>query len=277
MATVAFNPPPCMYAESDVKLIRSIDGHDISTMCTIPFSVIQENELCTIDSYTSQQKCIIYSHGNAEDIQQIKSFASYMADNFDCIVLTWDPVGFGKSTPGTPTEDNMYSAIEAVYNHATEKLKIPTDKIILIGRSLGSAPTLHMASREYAQCHAVVLISPLASGFRTFAKPTSVGNRVCCILDSLFCPNINLIGRVRAPLCIVHGQQDTVVPVHNALELQEKVSFKYKFEPLLIDSATHNDIITKHQQRLLMYLETFFVYCDRFNQSQEPYSTLDSV
>lgn len=272
IASVAFNPPPCTYSEKNVKKIRTIDGDEICMRLIAPFSVIHPHDTCTIDSYCGEQRCILYSHGNAEDLHMVEAELARLADELDVNFMTWDPVGFGKSTEGTPTETNMQNAIEAVYDYATVKLRIPQSQITLMGRSIGTAPTIYLASRAYCECASVILLSPLASGVRTMVKPSTIGQKLCTLLDPLFCPSIQYIKKIRAPVAIVHGRADNVIPIHNSEELYEAIRDTNRFEPLYIENAGHNDITTNHQQKLLMYMETFLAHCDKQKQAREDYS-----
>lgn len=272
IASMAFNPPPCTYSDKNVKKIRTVDGDWICMRLIAPFSVIHPHDTCTIDSYCGEQRCILYSHGNAEDLHMIEAELARLADELDVNFITWDPVGFGRSSEGTPTEKNMQTGIEAVYDYATVTLRIPQSSITLMGRSIGTAPTIYLASRAYCQCASVILLSPLASGFRTIVKPSTVGRQICSVMDSIFCPSIQYIKNIRVPVAIVHGRDDNVIPIHNAEELYAAVDCMDRFEPLYLEKAGHNDITSKHQQKLLMYIETFLAYCDKQKQAREEYT-----
>lgn len=64
-----------------------------------------------------------------------------------------------------PTEQNTYSDIEAVYRCLEEKYGVKEQDVILYGQSVGSGPTLELASR-LSNPRAVVLHSAIASGVR---------------------------------------------------------------------------------------------------------------
>ena len=53
-------------------------------------------------------------------------------------VLAFDYRGFGRN-PGTPSESGVYADAETAYRHLTEQRGVPPERIILAGRSLGSA------------------------------------------------------------------------------------------------------------------------------------------
>lgn len=64
-----------------------------------------------------------------------------------------------------PSEQNTYSDIEAVYRCLEEKYGVKEQDVILYGQSVGSGPTLELASR-LPNLRAVVLHSAIASGLR---------------------------------------------------------------------------------------------------------------
>ena len=64
-----------------------------------------------------------------------------------------------------PTEQNTYADIEAVYRCLGEKYGVKEEDVILYGQSVGSGPTLDLATR-LPKLRAVVLHSPILSGLR---------------------------------------------------------------------------------------------------------------
>lgn len=64
-----------------------------------------------------------------------------------------------------PSEQNTYADIEAVYRCLVEKYGAKEEDVILYGQSVGSGPTLDLATR-LPNLRAVVLHSPILSGVR---------------------------------------------------------------------------------------------------------------
>ena len=64
-----------------------------------------------------------------------------------------------------PSEQNTYSDIEAAYRCLVEKYGTKEEDIILYGQSVGSGPTLDLATR-LPNLRAVILHSPIMSGLR---------------------------------------------------------------------------------------------------------------
>ena len=70
---------------------------------------------------------------------------------------------YGAST-GAPTEQNIYADVEAAWRCLTERYGVSTEQIVLYGQSIGTVPTVDLASR--VKVAGVVLHSPLTSGVR---------------------------------------------------------------------------------------------------------------
>ena len=64
-----------------------------------------------------------------------------------------------------PTECNTYADIDAAYKCLKEKYGVNDEQLILYGQSVGSGPTLDLASR-LSNLRGVVLHSPILSGLR---------------------------------------------------------------------------------------------------------------
>lgn len=64
-----------------------------------------------------------------------------------------------------PSEQNTYADIEAAYRCLVEKYGAKEEDVILYGQSVGSGPTLDLATR-LPKLRAVVLHSPIMSGLR---------------------------------------------------------------------------------------------------------------
>lgn len=64
-----------------------------------------------------------------------------------------------------PTELNTYADIDAAYKCLKEQYGVKDEQLILYGQSVGSGPTLDLASR-LPNLRGVVLHSPILSGMR---------------------------------------------------------------------------------------------------------------
>ncbi|KAF5199966.1 Alpha/beta hydrolase domain-containing protein 17C [Thalictrum thalictroides] len=107
---------------------------------------------------------LLYSHGNAADLGQMQELFIELRAHLRVNIMSYDYSGYGASS-GKPSEFNTYYDIEAVYNCLKSEYNIKQEDIILYGQSVGSGPTLHLASR-LQRLRAVVLHSAILSGIR---------------------------------------------------------------------------------------------------------------
>ena len=209
-----FLPPVTEYRDtsSTVKL-RSRDGVEIS-------ATYLPNPDAT---YT-----ILFSHGNAEDLGTLApELESMRALGFS--VFAYDYHGYGTSG-GKATEQNAYEDIDAAYNHLTQVLKVPPDRIIAHGRSLGGAVAIDLASRK--PLGGLIIESSFVSAFRVVT-----GYRIFPF-DKF--RNLDKIEHVRCPVLVIHGRQDEVIPFWHGEQL-----FELANEPktnFWVDGAGHNNL-----------------------------------
>lgn len=193
-----------------------------------------------------QKRLILYSHGNSEDIRGISADCQFLAESLDVYLIAYDYVNYGLSSSGVTAEDNLLGAAKAVHSFCIEHLR--ASRIVLFGRSIGSAPTVALAACT-AQYTGVVLMSAFASGVRTLRVSKYIPEKMLSYMDTIFCPNLNNIKLVSAPVLIVHGQQDDIVPVCNAYALLGNIPTRFQTQCLFLGTANtavgHNDILEK--------------------------------
>ena len=74
------------------------------------------------------------------------AFAIMIAYYFTVNVVIYDYTGYGISS-GTPTEQKLNDDLLNVLAFTVNRLKIPLNKVFLWGYSLGSGPTIDLASK----------------------------------------------------------------------------------------------------------------------------------
>ncbi|KAK8550485.1 hypothetical protein V6N13_119004 [Hibiscus sabdariffa] len=107
---------------------------------------------------------LLYSHGNAADLGQLHELFIELRAHLRLNIMSYDYSGYGGSS-GKPTELNTYYDIEAVYKCLKKEYGIKQEDLIVYGQSVGSGPTLHLASR-LQRLRGVVLHSAILSGIR---------------------------------------------------------------------------------------------------------------
>lgn len=182
-----------------------------------------ENLIITADDKTKVQlwykkakehhPTVVYFPGNAQSIgNRSNRFAEIAKTGFGVLAVSYR--GYGQSE-GFPSEDGLYSDARAAMSYATTQLNIPSRQMILYGESLGTAVATYAAT-EYA-IGGLILDSPplsiLARGEELYPYVP-----VSWLLKDVF-PTVERIKDIDAPLLILHGSADSVVPVEHGKKL----------------------------------------------------------
>lgn len=175
---------------------------------------------------------MLYSHGNAADLGQIYQLLIQLSLHLGVNIMGFDYSGYGQSS-GKASEEDTYADIEAAYKCLQERYGVKEEQTILYGQSVGSGPTLELATRLPA-ARAVVLHSPILSGLRVLYPP----------LKKTFWfdiyKNIDKIPLIDCPVLVIHGTEDEVVDCSHGRQLWELC--KDKYEPLWVKGGNHCDL-----------------------------------
>jgi fermentation-respiration switch protein FrsA (DUF1100 family) len=126
-------------------------------------------------------------------------------------VFAFDYRGFG-SNGGTPSEDGLYEDASSAYQYLTRNLRVPSSRIILAGRSLGTAVAVDLATRVPAA--GLLLFSPIDSVPAAAARlyPWAPARW----LSHYQFDSRGKAGRITAPVMMIHGSGDRYLPMADA-------------------------------------------------------------
>jgi pimeloyl-ACP methyl ester carboxylesterase len=186
---------------------------------------------------------LLFSHGNAEDIGRNVDFFE-LANEHGFGIFAYDYRGYGQSD-GNAGEKNTYQDITAAYRYLTETLQIPPQRILILGRSVGSGPSTWLATQQPAA--GLILESPFVSAFRVVTKYK--------ILPFDRYDNLGRIKNIKCPLLIIQGKEDEVVGFWHGPMLYEAAN-----NPKMnywVESAGHNDLLWVAGEQYWKTLERF--------------------
>jgi uncharacterized protein len=189
----------------------------------------EQERIRTWRLHGSLSDAIVYFGGNAEDVSyNIGEFGDWFPQHAVYLV---NYRGYGGSS-GSPNEAALYSDAQAVFDfvaaeHAT---------VSLIGRSLGAAIAVHLATRRHVARLALVTpfdsLRSLASDFYPIF-PTSL------LLKDTY-DAIGFAGRVRAPALVLVAEHDEIIPRRSSERLADALGGPRAVR--IIDGTGHNTI-----------------------------------
>ena len=148
---------------------------------------------------------VIYFQGNAEGLAaRVGRFTWLTADGTGLLALCYR--GYGGST-GKPTEDGLIRDAVAAYDFA--RARYPAERIVLFGESLGTAVAVALAAGH--EIGALILDAPFTSAAEVGAAAYPFAPVRWLMKDKF--RSDERIGRVTAPLLVMHGEQDRIVPI----------------------------------------------------------------
>jgi len=183
---------------------------------------------------------IIFFHGNGEiasDYDDIGPIYNQHGLNF----LVVDYRGYGKSG-GSPNVSALLNDVHPVFSYIREWMnrKARTGPIWIMGRSLGSAAALELASHHSNECsgliiesgfaHTVDLLSRIGIDTRPFADKTDAA-----------ITNVDKIAKYNKPTLIIHAEHDHIIPLSHGKDLYERSPAAIK-DLQIINGADHNTI-----------------------------------
>ena len=155
---------------------------------------------------------LIYFHGNAGHIgHRGHKVRPYLDAGYGVLLVSWR--GYG-GNPGSPTEQGFYDDARAAYDFMAAEGVAPA-RLIVYGESIGGGPAVQLAAER--DIGALVLEAP-------FTSAADVAQRAYWFLPARYMlldryEIKSKIGDIGAPLFIVHGERDRVVPVDMGREL----------------------------------------------------------
>jgi fermentation-respiration switch protein FrsA (DUF1100 family) len=154
---------------------------------------------------------IVYFHGNGGALRfRVERFRRLIADGIGLLALEYR--GYG-GLAGSPTEAGLIADGQAAYRFAAARY--PARQVVLWGESLGSGVAVAIAAEH--PVGRVILEAP-------FTSAVAVGARhywylpVSLLMKDQFRSD-SRIGKVTAPVMIMHGVHDQVVPYAMAEQL----------------------------------------------------------
>ena len=146
--SMIFLPPSASYEDTEEILKVSVTSDEQISALYLPNPEA---------AYT-----LLYIHGNAEDLGDIRSRLEEMR-SWGFSVFAYDYRGYGTSD-GKPGEQNAYGDVNAAYAYLTEQLQVSAAEVIVYGRSVGGGSAIELASRESVA--GLILESAFTSAFR---------------------------------------------------------------------------------------------------------------
>ncbi len=184
---------------------------------------------------------ILFFHGNGE-IATDYDFIGPTYQQMGVNLFVVDYRGYGKSS-GQPSFSNMITDAHTIYQQFRKYLVTNsfTGPVSLMGRSLGSASAIELASHYQDQLACLIIESGFAYTYNLL-KRLGIPSSVLPPEREEDVSTIPLIKKVKIPTLIIHGENDMIIPLEDGVALHKNVGADEK-DILIIPMAGHNDLL----------------------------------
>ena len=192
---------------------------------------------------------VLVCNGNGGDRSMRAALAAALS-RLGLAVLLFDYRGYG-GNPGSPTEAGLAADARAALGYLAGRPEVDPERVVYFGESLGAAVALRLATERPPA--ALVLRSP-------FASLAEVGQRhypvlpVSLLLRDRY-DSAALAGRLSAPLLVVAGGRDRIVPASHSRRLFAAAPQPKRL--VVLQGADHNDLDLLAGPRLVEELRSF--------------------
>ena len=201
---------------------------------------------------TQSRATLLFFHGNAGNISHRLDSLRLFHD-LGLSVLIFDYRGYGNSG-GKPTEAGIYLDAEAAWRYLTESRGIPSDQILLFGRSFGGAVAAYLAERHPAL--GLVLES-------TFTSVPDMAEELYPWLPVRRLARFQYdtrsrLANIHLPLMLIHSIDDEVIPYNHGKALFASAPEPKRFLTLRGD---HNSGFLQNRESYRKGWDDFIRYC----------------
>lgn len=156
---------------------------------------------------------VLFLHGNAGNISHRLDTLALLRE-LGVQVLIIDYRGYGRST-GTPGENGLYADARAAWRYLTDTRGIAPDRIVALGRSLGSAVAARLAAERQL---AGLILEAAFTSMADLAASQYPMFPVRPLLRHRYDTEAAL-QEVTRPVLFVHGRDDRLVPPEHGRRL----------------------------------------------------------
>lgn len=208
----------------------------------------------------SAQGTILYLHGIAENIStHFHDVAWLPIAGFN--VLALDYRGYGASD-GIPTLRGVQLDIDAATDWLLRRSDVDPNRVIIFGRSLGASLAVYYAahSRYRNSLRGLILDSPF-SDYRLIARENMPAFFFAPLdwvanweIPERYSPERSIGAVSPIPVLLIHGDEDSTVPVHHSLRLFERA--KQPKRLWVVAGAGHLEAVrdSRTRERLTRFL-----------------------
>lgn len=202
---------------------------------------------------------LLWLHGNAGNVTHRYDMICEMI-KLPAEILIIDYRGYGRSE-GSPSENGLYLDARAAWHYLIEERRVPPQRIVIFGKSLGGAVAIDLAA------------SVMPAGLivqSTFTCIADMARQIMPLFPTFILrtkmDSVSKIRRVACPKLFIHSSSDEMVPFDLGRRLYEAAAPPSRFYE--VKGAHHNETYLVGGKAYFEALKSFFDSCARSSTNQ---------
>ena len=181
---------------------------------------------------------LVFFHGNAETIDTTIDLQRWLA-SLGLTVYSIEYRGFGRSS-GWPSESALNDDALMIWRFLHEERDVSPEKLIVLGRSIGSGPAAFLASKINPR--ALALLAPYRS-IPALVDQMPLLQYLRPFLWYEFPVESYLQQLKETCVILAHGERDNIIPFEHSRYLYQLISDNVEAHLISAEAAGHNDLM----------------------------------
>ncbi len=160
---------------------------------------------------------MLFCHGNGGNVSSCLD-TLLIINTLELNALIFDYRGYGNSK-GSPTERGTYADAQAAWNYLVKERKVPPERLIIWGRSLGGAIAAKTAAKHRA---GVVIVESTFTSLKDLVHD-SMGWVPSWALANYAYDTLHYLKEVNVPVLVIHSPDDEMIPYQHGKNLYDSI------------------------------------------------------
>ena len=215
---IVYRPTPGVPADftglraGDLSFALQVPGSEPGTQDTL--------QMWWLPQANADAPTLLYLHGTFRNLyQNLPKINALREAGFS--ILAVDYRGWGSSSLIIPSEATIYADANTAWAELTRRQPDPRRRVIY-GHSMGSGVAVTLASgKHHGTDYAALILESAFTSLPDVARAAGWWGWLAALFSSQKFDSINKIGKVDAPVLMLHGEADNTVPVALGRKLRD--------------------------------------------------------
>jgi pimeloyl-ACP methyl ester carboxylesterase len=232
---------PPAFAEGSQALQDAFRPGDQRWLVTVPGEEGHSDQLALwwLPQPDARAPTLLYLHGTFRNLyQNLPKIEALRQAGFAIIAV--DYRGWGDSTAIIPSEASINADAQVAWTELVRRQPVPGRRVVY-GHSMGTATAVSLGVRlRSGSDYGALILESAFTRLPDVAETAGFWGKVGAAVTTLEFDSLSRIGRIDAPILMLHGSADRVVPIDLGQQLREAAPRGVRWVP--IPGGSHSDL-----------------------------------